>query len=110
VLEPGRQDLGQATLANLCLGAGDVVRNPLKARAARCEIEEEPGGARVAVARLADRAGVEEPAVATQLQLGPVRSEGKSSFREGEAEGNVAVADQDEVVGRHPERRLRDVA
>ena len=43
--------------------------------ASRAEVEQEPGRARVPVARLADRAGIEEPAARGEVDLGTSRRE-----------------------------------
>jgi len=63
-------------------------------------VEFEPGGAGVAVARLADAAGVEQPLAVNQLDLGAVRGlrplgvATAGPFRPREEEGDVGVTDQ----------------
>ena len=52
----------------------DVVDHPAEGRSLSVEIEEEVGGARVAVAGLADRARIEEPAGACEVDLRASRS------------------------------------
>ena len=53
---------GSPAVAHLRLRLLDVVGDAAEGRAPRVEVEHEVRGARVAVARLADRAGVEQPA------------------------------------------------
>ena len=59
-LEPRGEHLRQAGLPHLPLRPFDVVLDAAEARAPRVEVEQEIRGARVAVARLADRSRVEE--------------------------------------------------
>src|SRR4029453_7061771 len=60
------QRIGQPPLANLLLRALDRVLDARKERPASLEVEHEPGGARVAVARLADRARVDQEAAGAE--------------------------------------------
>ncbi len=63
-------------------------------------VELQPGGARVAVARLADAAGVDQPAAAAELEQGAVAGLGaaglvrRAAIGPVEEEGDVGVADQ----------------
>src|SRR5262245_51423162 len=61
VSKPLRQRIRQASLADLVLGELDLVLDAAMVSAPGGEVEQEPGGPRVAVARLADRARVEQP-------------------------------------------------
>src|SRR5919201_5203684 len=98
VSETISQRLGEATLADLLLRALDGIRDSAVKRALRAEVEHEVGGARVAVARLADGAGVEDEAPARQADL-RAAGDGRAVDRavlEHEDESDVAVADEDD--------------
>ena len=74
----------------------------------RLEVDQQVRGARVAVARLADRARVEQPAPLVELDLAaalrePARE--RVAVREPERDRDVAVADEHELGGRQLERR-----
>src|SRR5207302_10936185 len=89
--------LGQATLADLLLRALDRIGDAAVERPLGVEVEDEVGGARVAVARLADGARVEEEAPARQVDL-RAAGHGRAVDRpvlEHDGEGAVAVADED---------------
>ena len=64
MLEPHGERLGETALAHLGLRAPDGIRNAPEGYPAALEIEHEVGGSRVAVARLAHRSRVQEPAFA----------------------------------------------
>src|SRR6185437_14900452 len=65
------QRIRQPPFANLLLGSLDRVGNAVKAGAAGAEVEQEPGRPRVAVARLSDRAGIqEEPRTSPEIDVG----------------------------------------
>ncbi len=77
----------------------------------RVEIEQQPGGARVAVPRLPDRAGVEQAARAGELELGARRREPAlaHAVAQRDLQGGVAVADERESGVRQRERRRRSL-
>jgi len=80
-------------------------------RARRVEVEHEVRGARVAVARLADGARVEQPAAVGEVDLAaalrkPAR-EGVA-VRQAQRDRDVAVADEDELRRRQLERLADD--
>jgi hypothetical protein len=70
------------------------------------EVELEPGGTRVAVARLPDRAWVQEPARVVERRLGPVwrGRPAQVSICERDRERDMAVADEHERRDGHLER------
>ena len=76
--------------------------------AAAGQVEVEPCGAGVAVARLADRTRIEEPAAA-ELRARAVGSEpaAKRVVDQADRQRNVAVADEDDGIRRLDERRVR---
>src|SRR5215213_8938693 len=67
--EPGCQHRRQAALAHFGLGPFDLICDPPEGRETLLEVEQEPRGARIAIARLPDRSRIQEPA-ACQLDLG----------------------------------------
>src|SRR5205085_343916 len=75
VSETISQRLGQATLADLLLRALDRVGDAAVERTPRVEVEHEVGRARVAVARLADGAGVEDEAAVREVDLRAARDD-----------------------------------
>src|SRR5207249_2866943 len=91
------------------LRARDVVGNSAEAGSAGGEIQLEPGGPRVAVARLADRAGVQKPAAGVQPDLRSARREValEAPGRERERERDVTVPDEDDRCDRPLERIAR---
>ena len=104
--EPQRASAcGQPGLADLGLRQRDRVLGAPEPAPARVEVEHEPGGARVAVARLADRARVQQPARRPRgrPRCPPAASAaGERLAVAGDRERDVAVADQDERRGRSP--------
>src|SRR4029079_381634 len=103
-----RQPIGQPPLANLFLGAGDVVLDPAERCSAGLTVEQQPGRARVTVGRLADRAGVEQPPPGPERRLGAGRGETavQDVVLERDRERHVAVTDEQErrsgQLERHP--------
>ena len=112
MLETSRQRLREAALANRRLRPLDGVRNTAKDCPSVVEIKHEVRGARVAVARLADRPGIDEPALA-RLKIQFRSSRGKPAVepaaRERERERDVAVADENERLARRGEGCERDL-
>jgi len=112
VLEARRKALRETLLANLRLRPFDGIGDTPKACPARVQVKHEICGARIPVARLADRAGVEEPPVGrVEIELGSV--DGEVARDEGpqkrELEGEMAVTDERERLGRGDERLGRHV-
>ena len=72
------------------------------------EIEQQPGRSGIAVARLADGAGIEQPAP-VELQVGPAGSKtaGDAAVRGGDGERDMAVSDENDRRCREVEGRLR---
>ena len=64
---------------------------------------------RVPVTRLADRARVEKPALASQVDLGPFLAEGERELLGAEAKRDVAVPDEHERLLGRLEREERDL-
>src|SRR5206468_8638644 len=94
--EPRRQTLGEPGFPNLALAAGDVVLDAVELGHALLEVEHQVGGTRVAVAGLAHRPGVQEPAAVREADAGPVRRQAPDELvlDEPERKRNVAVPDQ----------------
>ena len=69
-VQPAGQVLGQLGGDDRVGGAVDVVGDPVEGRLPGLGVELEPGGARVAVAGLADAARVDQPAAAADLEAG----------------------------------------
>src|SRR5436190_24021183 len=84
-------------LPNSRLRALDGVCNAMEAAKPRIRVELEPRCVRVAVARLPDRAGIEQPA-AVELHLGSRRSETAAQLPvvETDPQRDVAVPDEHE--------------
>ncbi len=61
VLQALGERVGQARGADRSGGAGDVVVGAVELDAHRVEVEQQPGRARISVARLPDAAGVQQP-------------------------------------------------
>ena len=75
----------------------DVVLNAAKARAVCLEVEQEVCGPRIAVSRLADRAGIEERPHTVEGELGAGRSNATREVgRQHDLQRDVAVADEHE--------------
>src|SRR5205823_5188099 len=96
--QTSRERIGKAFFPNLRLCLLDRVFLATERRLPGGKVEKKPGGTRVAVARLADRAGIQEPARVAEL---PFRPEGRVISRElavGERdrERDVAVPDKDD--------------
>src|SRR5262249_9229622 len=94
----------QPGLADLRLCAADLVLDAAEARRARLEVEEEPRGLRVAVARLADRPGGQEPAAPVHVPLAASRREPAAALLL-HGERDVAVPDEEERLGGRVEAR-----
>jgi hypothetical protein len=74
VTEALRQRIGNP-LADLGLRQLDRVLDAPERCGTRLEVEQEPGRAWVTIARLADRAGIEQEAPTAQVDLGPLGCE-----------------------------------
>ena len=72
---------GQPGLADLALRLLDVVRHAPEVGVPRLEVDQQVRRARVAVAGLADRARVEQPAAARQLELAAAASRARRRAR-----------------------------
>src|SRR4029077_13342413 len=95
---PGGQ-LRQAGFAHLTLRLLDVVLDAAEARASSVQVEHEIGRAWVAVARLADGAGVEQRLYVRELELGACCGEASvevAVLRPDDAKRDMAVSDEDE--------------
>src|SRR5512132_1406441 len=105
-LEPSRERPGEPALAHLALRSLDRVCDAMERSKPPFEIEQEPGGAPIAVARLADRARVEEPS-AGELELGSGRGDAANDrfAVECERQRHVAVADENQRCFGQLERR-----
>ena len=90
------QAFRQPALADFGLGSLDRILDTPERCPPRVIVNQEPRGARVAVARLADRAGVQEPAALGQVDLASLRRDRRRSARPRERERDVAVADEHE--------------
>src|SRR4051794_35463088 len=93
------QRIWQPPFANLLLGSLERVGDAAKPGAAGAEVEQEPGRARVAVARLSDRARIEqEPRVRPEIDVGVSGSvpAAEPAVRVHDRERDVAVADEHE--------------
>src|SRR5579884_3721891 len=92
------QRLGKLPIANLLLCSLDGVRHTTEGSGECVGVEQQPCGAGVAVARLPDRPGVDQPAAAAELRRRPAGNEaaldGAAVPRE--REGDVTVADEDD--------------
>ena len=78
----------------------DVVRDAAEMGVPRVEVDQQVRRARVAVARLADRARVEQPAALVELDLAAALREAareRAAVREPERDRDVAVADEHEL-------------
>src|SRR5439155_374091 len=73
VVEAIGQRHGQPRLLDRARGVVDRVLDAAPAGMPGLEVEEEPGGARVAVARLPDAAGVDDPVALGEVELRPTR-------------------------------------
>ena len=96
--EPAGERLGQAGRPDLRLRSLERVGRPAEGGTAGVEVEQEPGRPRVAAARLADRARVDEPARGREVDLiaGVREPAGEVDAVVADLEGDVAVADEDE--------------
>src|ERR1051325_5253435 len=89
-----RQRIRQPPFANLLLGSLDRVGDAPKRGTAGAVVEQEPGRAGIAVARLSDRAGVQDkPCPRTQLRLRALGSQParQHAVRLRERERHIAV-------------------
>src|SRR5262249_12221205 len=102
-----RQRIRQPPLADLVLGQRDLVLDTAVHGSAGVEVDQQPRGARVAVARLADRARVEQPAARAERGLGAVGREPavQDVVRQRDRERYVAVSDEHDPRLRQLERR-----
>src|SRR5262249_3860847 len=107
--EPHGESLGKTALADLRLRLFDRIRGSPERCPPHLFVNQQPGGARIAAPRLADRAGIEEPPPVAELDLGvlggPAAAEPAGA--PGEREGDVAVADDDERRSRQAEAQER---
>jgi hypothetical protein len=96
--------------ADLLLRSLERIRNTTEVCPARIEIKREVRGPRVTVARLADRARVEQPSFgATEVEVGRVRSEParERPIVDRERERNVTMADENDRLIRGEDRCSR---
>src|ERR1044071_141262 len=104
VLEALGERIGEVGGADGGLGARDVVVGAAPRRGPGVGVEHQPGGPRVAVARLAGGARIDEPLTALQIHyrtLAPRRAGRRLSLGAVERQRHVRVADErDPVVGR----------
>src|SRR5689334_13336223 len=99
--QPGDQHVRQVRQRHLPLGEGDVVLDPVGGQGAPVGVQDRVGGAGVAIAGLADAAGVDDVArlpevegvAGTQL---PDLGQGVARVHGG-VHGDVGVADQADV-------------
>src|SRR5262249_18053398 len=100
----------QPALEHLVLGPLDRICNAVERGKPPLEIEEEPCRARIAVARLPDRAWVQEPAIG-QHHFGPGRRQaaGDCCAVGRERQCDVAVSDEHDRRLRQFERRVRGI-
>jgi len=68
VSQPLGERVGQSRTPDCDNRALDVVLDAVKVHSLGIEVQLEPGGARVAVARLADAAGIDQPGSLPDLQ------------------------------------------
>ena len=110
MLETSSQRLRQAALTNLFLCALDWIRDTVEGCPAGVQVKRKPGGARVAVSRLADRSRVQEPAPFGEIDLRAGRGMvALGPFTvEAERQRDVAVTDQDDWGLGGFERSQRD--
>src|SRR5439155_6263883 len=92
----------EAGVADLGLRLLDRVLDPPERGTTRIEVDQHVGRTWIAVARLADGAGVEQPARRSEIDLGAGRSvpAGKLAPFGLHGERNVAVADEHDRGGR----------
>ena len=101
VLQALGERVGEARGADRRGGAGDVVVGAVEGGSHSVEVEQQPGGARVAVARLPDAAGVQQPfaarrgpAVCPRVAVRRWRARPRGARRR----AHVGVADQADAV------------
>ncbi len=102
MLEARGKRLREPALQQLFLRPFHVVSHTPEACPTRAQVEHQVGGPGVAVARLADGSGVQEPAVGrAEIRFGSLRCHVavEGALREGERERDVAVADEHELFG-----------
>src|SRR5262249_42213102 len=110
-----RESLGerlrQPGFADLGLGLLDVVGDAAEMGLPALEVDPQVGRPRITVARLADRARVEQPAALAQLELAAALGQTAGQLVSAELEGDrhVAVTDQYERCGRVGQRLTDDV-
>ena len=112
VLEALGERVGQPRGPDRGLGAGEVVVRPAPLGRPRLRVEHHPRGPRVAVARLARRAGVEQPLARAQVEQvarAPRGPRGRLAGGAVEGERDVRVADQRDRAA-PPCRRRRGTA
>src|ERR1017187_7903787 len=103
VLQSLGERVRQARGADRGRRPGDVVVTALVAGGLRAQVEQQPGCARVAVARLADAAGVQQPLAAAKLEqaLGAAGLAGRRLALESlERQRDVGMAEQVDPVAR----------
>src|SRR3954454_17012757 len=107
-LEPSHEQARKALLAHLGLRLPNRIFNPVERRKPPFEVEHEPGSARIAVARLANRARVEDPAsVQLHLRARPCGAARNALTVEFQGERHVAVAHEHQRRGGQVERGPR---
>src|SRR4051812_46696002 len=108
VLQAVGERVREARGADRRLGARDVVLDPLPRRVPAVEIEQEVRRAGVAVARLADRARIEDPLALAHIGARAVRAGGAGDALAPahEGQGDVRVADQADAVALGVEAQL----
>src|SRR5215204_2922701 len=105
--EPRGERLGQARRMQLALRFLHGIWDAVESAKPAVEIEQQVGGTRIAVARLADRPRIEQPAGSLELVTRAVGSDAAAqrAVRERNCERDVAVADQGDVVPGIRDRR-----
>src|SRR5437879_6410830 len=106
MLEALGKRLRKLTLPNLRLRLLDGIRHAAKPSSTSAEIQLEPCRAGISVARLADRARVEDPAALDEVDLGALRREpaGELVRDQADRKREVAVPDEDDRRLGHFER------
>src|SRR5262249_34699635 len=107
--EPHGESLGEAALADLRLRLLDRIRGSPERCPPHLFVNQQPGGTRIAAARLADRARIEEPPPVREVDLVVLGGHAAAELvaAPGEREGDVAVADDHERRRRQAEAQER---
>src|SRR5450631_3471648 len=104
VLQALREGVGQASGPDRRRGARDVVDGSMIGGGEVVEVQQQPGGAGIAVAGLPDAARVQEPLALGEVEPGTVAAGltgGELSLAADEGEGDVGVADQAQAMLLH---------